>query len=212
MLKVYRRNDLSIRVGYTKRYGKRERGRESKKKGKIRIDYIWSSDEWVCVGYILAYHIWMAYIRYKVISRSLWWKLAWERDPETRWFTRPITRWKMWKTVVHQREEQWTKLLGPRGRNPCFPFRHFNNSGSNIPNPLHRGERRKEHRNRTYSDSSPGNNQQRISDVSYRPPLPPPVIISFKYFNLSEFDIPIIRNLSTFFESVENDATMENER
>lgn len=107
----------------------------------------------------------------------------------------------MWKTDVHQREDQWTKLLGPHGAEagkPVLPLRHFNNSGSNIPNPLHRRERRKEHRNRTCSDSSPRNNQQRISDVSSLPP--PSVIISFKYFNLSEFDIPIIiRNLSTFF-------------
>lgn len=62
-----------------------------------------------------------------------------ENEIQKRWFTRPITRWKMWKTDAHQREDQWVKLLGPRGR-PCLPLRHFNNSESNI---LNRGNEEK---------------------------------------------------------------------
>lgn len=141
----------AIRIGYvrkeeTSRRGKRkrERERESKKKmerkGKSGRRYIWSrDDEWLCGNSGVFSRTTMDDIYPLNLYLGQFGESWRENEIQKRWFTRPITRWKMWKTDAHQREDQWAKLLGPRGR-PCLPLRHFNNSESNI---LNRGNEEK---------------------------------------------------------------------
>lgn len=230
MLQVHRCNDLSmifhtfhaIRIGYAKSrkvatWRKREREKESKKKmerkDKEGRRYIWSRDEWLCGASGLHSRVSHMDDVYPLKLYLGYFGESWrENEIQKRGDLRGRLRGgKCGKPMYIKGKINGRNYWGhgAEAGKPVLPFRHFNDSGSNILNPLHRRERRKGHRNRTYSDSSPRNNQQRISDVSYRPPLPLPVIISFKYFNFSEFDIPIIRNLFTFFTP--SKAPMENE-